>query len=166
MSEKRLLVHPKCGVEAEHIAVAEKSSPYSRLAESGPNHWGCPYRPAAADFGSHGGGVGATITLPMSKKQHPSPVASIEEMQNDLPYDEPINMKDYKRELKSLQIELLKAQRHIKAVGQRVVILFEGRDAAGKGGSIKRFHQHLNRPGRDHVALAKPNRRWWPPATC
>ncbi|WP_216902380.1 polyphosphate kinase 2 [Synechococcus sp. CCY 9618] len=93
----------------------------------------------------------------MSKKQQPSPAASIEEMQNDLPYDKSIDKKDYKKDLKSLQIELLKAQRHIKAVGQRVVILFEGRDAAGKGGSIKRFRQHLNPRGSEHVALPKPN---------
>ena len=93
----------------------------------------------------------------MSKPQHPAPFESIEEMQNDLPYDEPIGKKDYKRDLQSLQIELLKAQRSIKAVGQRVVILFEGRDAAGKGGSIKRFRQHLNPRGSVHVALPKPN---------
>jgi polyphosphate kinase 2 len=93
----------------------------------------------------------------MSRRQRPSPVETIEEMQNDLPYEEPIDKKDYKRQLRSLQIELLKAQRHIKTVGQRVVILFEGRDAAGKGGSIKRFREHLNPRGSEHVALAKPN---------
>lgn len=93
----------------------------------------------------------------MSKKQRTSPVKAIEEMQNHLPYDEPIDKKDYKRDLETLQIELLKAQRHIKAVGQRVVILFEGRDAAGKGGAIKRFREHLNPRGSEHVALPKPN---------
>ena len=93
----------------------------------------------------------------MSKKPPQSPVQTIEEMQNDLPYDEPIDKKDYKRDLESLQIELLKAQRHIKAMGQRVVILFEGRDAAGKGGAIKRFREHLNPRASDHVALSKPN---------
>jgi polyphosphate kinase 2 (PPK2 family) len=72
----------------------------------------------------------------MSKKKPPSPVETIMEMQNHLPYGETINKKDYKRDLESLQIELLKAQRHCKAVGQRVVLLFEGRDAAGKGGAI------------------------------
>ncbi|MEA5441802.1 polyphosphate kinase 2 [Cyanobium gracile] len=93
----------------------------------------------------------------MSKKHHPSPAETIEEMQNDLPYDESIDKKDYKRDLEALQIELLKAQRHIKAAGQRLVLLFEGRDAAGKGGSIKRFRQHLNPRGSEHVALPKPN---------
>ncbi|WP_216908043.1 polyphosphate kinase 2 [Synechococcus sp. CCY 0621] len=93
----------------------------------------------------------------MSKPQRPAPFESIEAMQNDLPYDEPIDKKDYKRDLQLLQIELLKAQRSIKVVGQRVVILFEGRDAAGKGGSIKRFREHLNPRGSVHVALPKPN---------
>jgi len=92
----------------------------------------------------------------MSKQQHPSPVETIEEMQDELPHDEPICKKDYERDLEALQIELLKAQRHIAAVGDRLVIVFEGRDAAGKGGSIKRFREHLNPRGSEHVALPKP----------
>jgi polyphosphate kinase 2 len=84
------------------------------------------------------------------------PVETIDEMQNDLPYEEPIDNKQYERDLVALQIELLKAQRHIKAVGDRVIIVFEGRDAAGKGGSIRRFRQHLNPRGSEHVALPKP----------
>ncbi len=92
----------------------------------------------------------------MSKKQDPSPVETIDEMENELPYDEPIDKKVYERDLEALQIELLKAQRHIKTVGDRLVIVFEGRDAAGKGGSIKRFREHLNPRGGEHVALPKP----------
>lgn len=94
----------------------------------------------------------------MSKKQPPpSPVETIDEMEKHLPYDEPIGKKEYERDLEALQIELLKAQRHIMAAGDRVVIVFEGRDAAGKGGSIKRFREHLNPRGGEHVALPKPN---------
>lgn len=95
----------------------------------------------------------------MSKKQppEPSPVETIDEMEKDLPYDETIGKKQYRRDLEALQIELLKAQRHIQEVGARVVIVFEGRDAAGKGGSIKRFREHLNPRGGEHVALPKPN---------
>ncbi len=94
----------------------------------------------------------------MSKQRtEPAPAATtIEEMQQELPYDEPIDKKSYERDLVALQIELLKAQRHITAVGDRVVIVFEGRDAAGKGGAIKRFRQHLNPRGGEHVALPKP----------
>lgn len=62
----------------------------------------------------------------------------------------------YEREKRQLQIELLKLQAWVKETGQRVVILFEGRDAAGKGGAIKRFMEHLNPRGARVVALEKP----------
>ncbi len=64
---------------------------------------------------------------------------------------------DYEVELHRLQIELLKFQKHIKDNGLRVLILFEGRDAAGKGGTIKRVMQHLNPRGARVVALEKPS---------
>lgn len=91
----------------------------------------------------------------MSKKQTQA-VETIRQMQDDLPYDEPIGNKEYERDLEALQIELLKAQRHVKEVGERVVLVFEGRDAAGKGGAIKRFRENLNPRGAEHVALPKP----------
>ena len=84
------------------------------------------------------------------------PPASIEEMEQHPPHPESLSRKQYEQDLEQLQIELLKAQRHIKATGGRVVILFEGRDAAGKGGAIKRFTEHLNPRGGRVVALAKP----------
>ncbi|MFH7321152.1 hypothetical protein ACHHRT_11160 [Desulfurivibrio sp. D14AmB] len=59
----------------------------------------------------------------------------------------------YEKELVKLQIELLKYQTHIKRQGMRVMILFEGRDAAGKGGTIQRIMQHLNPRGARVVAL-------------
>lgn len=94
----------------------------------------------------------------MSKKQQPQvrAVETIHEMQDELPYDEPISDKAYERDLEALQIELLKAQRHVKESGGRVVIVFEGRDAAGKGGAIKRFRENLNPRGGTLVALPKP----------
>ncbi|MCD8213799.1 MAG: polyphosphate kinase 2 [Campylobacter sp.] len=63
----------------------------------------------------------------------------------------------YEEELRLLQIELLKFQNHVKENGLRVLILMEGRDAAGKGGSIKRLTEHLNPRGCRTVALAKPS---------
>ena len=57
------------------------------------------------------------------------------------------------------QIELLKLQAWIKDTGQRLVVLFEGRDAAGKGGTIKRFMEHLNPRGATVVALTAPSER-------
>ena len=65
----------------------------------------------------------------------------------------------YEDELKKLQIELLKMQNHIKETGQKVLMIFEGRDAAGKGGTIKRITEHLNPRGARVVALDKPDDR-------
>ena len=63
----------------------------------------------------------------------------------------------YESELKALQIELLKMQNHVKETGQKVLMIFEGRDAAGKGGTIKRITEHLNPRGARVVALDKPS---------
>lgn len=64
---------------------------------------------------------------------------------------------NYERELKQLQIELMKLQRSMKSEGQRILAIFEGRDAAGKGGTIKRIIAHLNPRNTRVVALTKPN---------
>ncbi len=63
----------------------------------------------------------------------------------------------YESELKQLQIELLKMQNHIKDTGEKVLMIFEGRDAAGKGGTIKRITEHLNPRGARVIALDKPS---------
>jgi polyphosphate kinase 2 len=75
----------------------------------------------------------------------------------DYPYRTRLRRREYEAEKKRLQIELLKVQSWVKDTGQRIVILFEGRDAAGKGGTIKRFTEHLNPRGARVVALEKPN---------
>ena len=63
---------------------------------------------------------------------------------------------EYEEQKRLLQIELLKLQKWSQANGHRHVIVFEGRDAAGKGGTIKRFMEHLNPRGARVVALEKP----------
>ncbi len=73
------------------------------------------------------------------------------------PYETKMKRKEYEREKARLQVELLKVQRWVKDSGARIVILFEGRDAAGKGGTIKRFMEHLNPRGARVVALDKPS---------
>jgi polyphosphate kinase len=73
------------------------------------------------------------------------------------PYKNLMSRKTYEREKYRLQVELLKLQAWVKETGQKVVILFEGRDAAGKGGTIKRFMEHLNPRGARVVALEKPS---------
>jgi polyphosphate kinase len=75
------------------------------------------------------------------------------------PYDERLSRDVYDREKRLLQIELLKLQNWVKDTGEKIVILFEGRDAAGKGGTIKRFMEHLNPRGAGVVALEKPSER-------
>jgi polyphosphate kinase 2 len=77
--------------------------------------------------------------------------------QGGYPYLNLLSRKSYEREKYRLQVELLKLQAWVKETGQRVVILFEGRDAAGKGGTIKRFMEHLNPRGARVVALEKPS---------
>ncbi len=73
------------------------------------------------------------------------------------PYQTKMKRAKYEKELRRLQIELLKLQRWAQDNGERIVLLFEGRDAAGKGGTIKRFMEHLNPRGARVVALAKPS---------
>jgi polyphosphate kinase 2 len=73
------------------------------------------------------------------------------------PYRERMKRKTYERELEELQIELVKLQDWVRRSGARVAILFEGRDAAGKGGTIKRFREHLNPRSAGVVALTKPS---------
>ena len=74
------------------------------------------------------------------------------------PYKYLLTRKSYERQKYRLQVELLKLQAWVKETGQKVVVLFEGRDAAGKGGTIKRFMEHLNPRGARVVALDKPTR--------
>ena len=74
----------------------------------------------------------------------------------EYPYREKLARKPYEREKAALQVELLKVQDWVKATGGKIVVLFEGRDAAGKGGTIKRFTEHLNPRGARVVALDKP----------
>jgi polyphosphate kinase 2 len=73
------------------------------------------------------------------------------------PYQSKMPTEEYERKKKELQVELLKVQRWVKENGKKIVVLFEGRDAAGKGGTIKRFMEHLNPRGARVVALEKPN---------
>ncbi|MEZ4552601.1 MAG: polyphosphate kinase 2 [Dehalococcoidia bacterium] len=91
----------------------------------------------------------------------PLPVSADDELATDwregaYPYRNLMSRRNYEKQKYRLQVELLKLQAWVKESGQRVVILFEGRDAAGKGGTIKRFMEHLNPRGARVVALEKP----------
>ncbi|BBL70201.1 polyphosphate kinase 2 [Methylogaea oryzae] len=75
------------------------------------------------------------------------------------PYRTRLRNSDYEAQKAKLQIELLKVQSWVKESGQKIVVLFEGRDAAGKGGTIKRYMEHLNPRSARVVALEKPSDR-------
>ena len=89
---------------------------------------------------------------------HPSGV-DVDTWREGYPYDERMTRIEYEEQKRLLQIELLKLQKWSQANGLRHVIVFEGRDAAGKGGTIKRFMEHLNPRGARVVALEKPTER-------
>jgi polyphosphate kinase 2 len=75
------------------------------------------------------------------------------------PYKVRLRAGPYEAHMLQLQRELLKCQRWVEETGQKIVVLFEGRDAAGKGGTIKRFMEHMNPRTARVVALLKPNER-------
>lgn len=77
----------------------------------------------------------------------------------EYPYKSKIKRSAYEKHKAELQVELLKVQHWVEETGQKVVLLFEGRDAAGKGGTIKRFMEHLNPRAARVVALPKPGER-------
>ena len=80
-------------------------------------------------------------------------------LDDDYPYADRMDKKDYEDTLDALQLELARFQADVKATGKRVVVVFEGRDAAGKGGAIKRFRENLNPRVARVVALPKPTDR-------
>ena len=83
----------------------------------------------------------------------------VDTFREDYPYPEKMPRAEYEYLKRPLQIELVKLQNWVKSAGERIVIVFEGRDAAGKGGTIKRFTEHLNPRGATVVALTKPSER-------
>lgn len=89
-------------------------------------------------------------------KRHTDEDSSTAPLPSNYPYRTRMRRAAYEREKAKLQIELLKVQNWVKESGQKIVSLFEGRDAAGKGGTIKRFMEHLNPRGARVVALEKP----------
>jgi polyphosphate kinase 2 len=91
------------------------------------------------------------------KKDNPDEALAADWREGGYPYKNLLRRSSYEKEKFRLQVELLKLQAWAKETGQRVVILFEGRDAAGKGGAIKRFMEHLNPRGARVVALEKPS---------
>ncbi|KAF0864942.1 polyphosphate kinase 2 [Pseudomonas sp. LD120] len=106
--------------------------------------------------------IGAISQKPMALQVAMAPRGSNEDsmsaaLPGNYPYRNRMRRAEYEKAKNELQIELLKVQSWVKETGQRIVVLFEGRDAAGKGGTIKRFMEHLNPRGARIVALEKPS---------
>ncbi|MDR3098633.1 MAG: polyphosphate kinase 2 [Paraburkholderia sp.] len=91
-----------------------------------------------------------------TRARHPDEELAAGWREGAYPYRNLMSRRAYERQKYRLQVELLKLQAWVRETGQRVVILFEGRDAAGKGGTIKRFMEHMNPRGARVVALEKP----------
>jgi polyphosphate kinase len=133
-------------VEELHRAAAPAQS--QGMSGSMPD----PLRDALAQFRVQLDGEGEPVLL--------RPDGSIvDTWKEGYPYPQRMSRREYDVSKRALQIELLKLQTWVKASGERLVILFEGRDAAGKGGTIKRFTEHLNPRGTRTVALDKPSAR-------
>jgi len=108
------------------------------------------------------GGAAAELTRPSRRPaslRHDKEAVRRAFESGEYPYVTMLTEREYEARVRPLQVELLKAQAWIRDTGERVVTLFEGRDAAGKGGTIKRFMEHLNPRGARIVALVKPSDR-------
>ena len=103
--------------------------------------------------------VDSEMVMASKKVMKGSQLLKLSHLAGDYPYDKKISLFDYESEKHLLQRELLKVQSWVKETGQRIVCLFEGRDAAGKGGAIKRYMEHLNPRAARVIALEKPNDR-------
>ena len=94
--------------------------------------------------------------IPKAIRKRLAKAAKQDILADSYPYRTKMPRKEYERLKQNLQVELLKMQRWVKETGQRILMIFEGRDAAGKGGTIKRLMEHLNPRGARLVALEKP----------
>jgi polyphosphate kinase 2 len=101
--------------------------------------------------------LGGKFSPSLLKKMKENPAATNALFkERTYPYTDRIQRNVYESEKAKLQIELLKVQNWVKMTGQKIVVIFEGRDAAGKGGAIKRFMEHLNPRAAKVIALEKP----------
>jgi len=103
--------------------------------------------------------VDSEIVMKSKKVMKGNQLLNLSHLVGDYPYNKKLSLFDYESEKHLLQRELLKVQSWVKESGQQIVCLFEGRDAAGKGGTIKRFMEHLNPRAARVVALEKPTDR-------
>lgn len=102
---------------------------------------------------------GANANRRLAQMRHDPEAVRAAFENGEYPYKLKMRRQNYEQQKAELQVELLKAQEWIKETKQKIVMIFEGRDAAGKGGTIKRFMEHLNPRGARVIALEKPSER-------
>lgn len=136
----------------QKVTTGKKANGAAKTAA--PNAGDKTSKPAAKKEGKRPS-AGETIHELAQKRRDPEAIRRAFET-GEYPYHSKIRRTVYEKHKKDLQVELLKVQKWVKDSGQKVVILFEGRDAAGKGGTIKRFMEHLNPRSARVVALEKP----------
>ena len=124
------------------------------MTEHKPNPQEHADLPTAIDSRAHAGTDRAPLTIAQMRRDAASIQRTFET--GEYPYQTKMRKQPYEKHKAELQAELLKAQKWVKDSGQKIVVLFEGRDAAGKGGSVKRFMEHLNPRAARTVALEKP----------
>jgi len=145
--------------ESTALPLPAPQTPASPTNRRQPRRPRAPRKPASV---TADGEISAISQQPAALKVASAPRGSNEDsttakLPASYPYSTRMRRAEYEKAKHELQIELLKVQSWVKETGQRIVVLFEGRDAAGKGGTIKRFMEHLNPRGARIVALEKPS---------
>ncbi|MGE8392758.1 MAG: polyphosphate kinase 2 [Pseudomonas sp.] len=145
---------------AAETPASPSPSPARKAASTRPRRPRTPRKPAVSAAAESE--ISAISQQPAALKVASAPRGSNEDSASaklpaSYPYRNRMRRAEYEKAKHELQIELLKVQSWVKETGQRIVVLFEGRDAAGKGGTIKRFMEHLNPRGARIVALEKPS---------
>ncbi|ROL75988.1 polyphosphate kinase 2 [Pseudomonas vranovensis] len=145
---------------AAETPASPSPSPARKAASTRPRRPRTPRKPAVSAAAE--AEISTISQQPAALKVASAPRGSNEDSASaklpaSYPYRNRMRRAEYEKAKHELQIELLKVQSWVKETGQRIVVLFEGRDAAGKGGTIKRFMEHLNPRGARIVALEKPS---------
>ncbi|MBK5935141.1 polyphosphate kinase 2 [Rhodovulum imhoffii] len=119
-----------------------------------------PVKPTSSPKTPKPNGQATPATVDAPPRWAPDPVSIAHAFESgEYPYDKKLSRRSYEAQKAKLQAELLKVQKWVAETGQKIVLLFEGRDAAGKGGTIKRYMEHLNPREARIVALNKPSEK-------
>ncbi len=146
---------PQASSAPEAVAVVPAPEGVVIIPQTPPGHEANPAAVAEIEAISHDPVAMAVAHAPHGTNEESDYAA----LPASYPYRTRLRRVEYEAQKEKIQIELLKVQNWVKDTGQKVVILFEGRDAAGKGGTIKRYTEHLNPRGARVVALDKPSDR-------